>query len=386
MMELKAIIAGLLLAAAPLASAHPGHEPVPHHAARPLKGRDLNHCSKRFAEPQFHKRFVEKNSDELLRLRRSVGVEPHDSSKLHTRDYISVSQIDHKVDKEVTLDMSPSELFADAGACILMPAVDQGPLYVLGEEVRKDITNSEAGVKMTLAIQVVDVQTCEPVTDAYVDIWSSNSTGIYVGVQGYPGMGDPNDPSILKGTTLRGVQPTDEDGISTFDTLMPGHYEGRATHIHAIVYLGATKQANNTITGGRAAHVGQLYFDQSLIAGFTNIAPYSQNTMAILPNTQDFLFQMGANGDDPIVRYSLVGDKVEDGLYAWIRFGINVNANMRVNPAAFWTENGGVMNPTGPVAQLGGGFGGFPGGGFGGGFPGFGRLVRRIFGRGGDEE
>lgn len=45
-------------------------------------------------------------------------------------------------------------------------------------------------------------------------------------------MGDPNDASILKGTTLRGVQPTDEDGIATFDTLMPGHYDGRATHIH----------------------------------------------------------------------------------------------------------------------------------------------------------
>lgn len=45
-------------------------------------------------------------------------------------------------------------------------------------------------------------------------------------------MGDPNDASILMGTTLRGVQPTDADGIATFDTLMPGHYDGRATHIH----------------------------------------------------------------------------------------------------------------------------------------------------------
>lgn len=45
-------------------------------------------------------------------------------------------------------------------------------------------------------------------------------------------MGDPNDASILMGTTLRGVQPADADGIATFDTLMPGHYDGRATHIH----------------------------------------------------------------------------------------------------------------------------------------------------------
>jgi protocatechuate 3,4-dioxygenase beta subunit len=51
-------------------------------------------------------------------------------------------------------------------------------------------------------------------------------------VQGYPGMGNPNDASILKGTTLRGVQPTDSHGVASFDSLFPGHYEGRATHIH----------------------------------------------------------------------------------------------------------------------------------------------------------
>ena len=124
------------------------------------------------------------------------------------------------------------------------------------------------------------------------------------------------------------------------------------------------------------------------------MAPYSTNTMAILDNTADFLFQMGANGDDPIVRYALVGNTVDEGLYAWIRFGIDTSADMPVNPAAFWTENGGEMNPTGPISQLvgggfGGGFPGFPGGG-GGAFPGIptmpgiGRLIRRLFG--GDEE
>jgi hypothetical protein len=79
---------------------------------------------------------------------------------------------------------------------------------------------------------VVDYKTCKVVPDAYVDIWSSNSTGIYTGVQGYPGMGDPKDASILKLTALRGVQPTDANGIATFDGIFPGHYDGRATHIH----------------------------------------------------------------------------------------------------------------------------------------------------------
>jgi protocatechuate 3,4-dioxygenase beta subunit len=61
---------------------------------------------------------------------------------------------------------------------------------------------------------------------------TDGAKGIYVGVQGYPGMGDPKDASILKGTTLRGVQPTDDHGVASFDSLFPGHYDGRATHIH----------------------------------------------------------------------------------------------------------------------------------------------------------
>jgi len=127
----------------------------------------------------------------------------------------------------------------------------------------------------------------------------------------------------------------------------------------AIVYLGATKQANNTITGGRAAHVGQLYFDQPFLTAIDKVAPYSSNKMKVTQNTADFLFMQGANGDDPIVRYAMVSNNLADGVFAWIRFGINQQANKAVNPAAWWTANGGVMNPKGPVAQLTGGGTGF---------------------------
>jgi len=95
--------------------------------------------------------------------------------------------------------------------------------------------------------------------------------------------------------------------------------------------------------------------------------------MSILDNTRDFLFMMGSNGDDPIVRYSFVNPaKMEDGMFAWIRFGVNTNNDTSVNPAAFKTPDGGVMNPKGPVAMMtGGGFG--MGGGMGGGWGGWGK-------------
>jgi len=260
-MGLKSLLSSALLAA-PLVFAHPGHrEEVPAH---PLEARDLKHCAREFNDPELVKRTVEFHGKEYSRLRRSLGLEePVQKRALRPRDYLSVSRIDHKTNKAVSKNMDASTLFKDAGACILMPYVDEGPLYVRGEEVRKDLTEGMAGIKLTLAIQVVDYKTCQVVPNAYVDIWNSNSTGIYTGVQGYPGMGDPNDPSILKLRALRGVQPTDANGLAVFDTILPGRYEGRATHIHTIVYLGAKKEANNTITGGKAAHIGQLYFDQS---------------------------------------------------------------------------------------------------------------------------
>lgn len=350
-----------------MVSAHPGHvEKVYQHNALPLERKSLSHCEQQFNDPEFIKRNVEFHASEYARLRREAGYDLDEAPKLSPRDYISVSRINHKSNKAVSWNMDLKTLFSDYGACMLMPSVDQGPLYVQGEEVRKDIKENEKGIKMTLAIQVVDYKTCQVVPNAYVDIWSSNSTGIYTGVQGYPGMGDPKDSGILKLRAMRGIQPTDTNGIASFDSILPGHYDGRASHIHAIVYTGATKLPNNTITGGKAPHVGQIYFDQSLISEIDKFPPYNTNRNRIVPNVNDFLFIQGANGDDPIVRYSLVGKTLDEGVFAWIRFGINQQKALNVNPAAWWTANGGVMNPKGPVGQMTGGGGGW-------GFPGWGK-------------
>ncbi|KAL1874354.1 hypothetical protein VTK73DRAFT_437 [Phialemonium thermophilum] len=390
-MGFKSSLAALLLAV-PWTLGHPG-EKVPLHAA--TLPRSLNHCKKRFSEPEFVRKTVEIHGREFSKVRRAFGFEQEHEPMIHKRDYISVNRIDHKSNKTVSWTTDPATLFTDAGACMLTPAVDQGPLYVKGEDVRRNITEGQAGIRMTFVIQVVDYHTCNPVPNAYLDVWSSNATGMYVGVQGYPGMGDPNDASILKGTTLRGVQPTDDHGIAVFDSLIPGHYTGRATHIHTITWLGATKQPNNTITGGNAAHVGQLFFDQPMLTQANTLHPYVTNKQTVTQNVADYYFMAMSNGGDPVLRYSLVGDKLEDGIFAWIRYGIDTTAKKNVDPAAFWTANGGVMNPTGPISQItgggifgGGGFGGFPGfggggagGGGGGGFGGFGGGGFGGFGR-----
>ena len=55
---------------------------------------------------------------------------------------------------------------------------------------------------------------------------------MYGGVLYYPGNGDAKDMSIINATTLRGVQFTNDDGVAVFDTVVPGHYSGRANHVH----------------------------------------------------------------------------------------------------------------------------------------------------------
>jgi protocatechuate 3,4-dioxygenase beta subunit len=113
---------------------------------------------------------------------------------------------------------------------VLSPEVTQGPYWVQGELVREDITDDQEGVPLTLDIQIIDVKTCEPVPEAFLEIWHCNSTGVYSGVVAN-GNGNANDTTNLDNTFHRGIQKSDEDGVVVFETQFPGHYTGRAVSI-----------------------------------------------------------------------------------------------------------------------------------------------------------
>jgi len=172
------------------------------------------------------------------------------------------------------------------------------------------------------------------------------------------------DESNLNATWLRGVLKTDKDGVAQFHTLFPGHYTGRATHIHVMLHQNATPLANGTLHGLTAAHVGQFYFDQDLITKVEKLPAYAANQQPLTTNVQDFLLAQGASaGNDPVVNYVLLGDKIEDGLLGWIAFGVNSTLARTVSPGATYYESGGKANAAGGFP------GGPPPGGFPGGFP-----------------
>jgi protocatechuate 3,4-dioxygenase beta subunit len=58
---------------------------------------------------------------------------------------------------------------------------------------------------------------------------------VYSGVTA-SGNGNSADESNLDKTFLRGLQKTDSTGVAQIQTVFPGHYRGRATHIHGKSY------------------------------------------------------------------------------------------------------------------------------------------------------
>jgi len=118
--------------------------------------------------------------------------------------------------------------------CVLIPETTRGPFYLDPEYDRKDITEGEPGLAFKLRILVLGVDNCEPVPNAVVSLWHCDIRGAYSEF----GMVGNNPIDASNETWLRGYQMTDAQGRCEFDTIFPGWYAGRATHLHFDVHLG----------------------------------------------------------------------------------------------------------------------------------------------------
>ena len=50
---------------------------------------------------------------------------------------------------------------------------------------------------------------------------------------------------------------------------------------------------------------------------------------------------------DPYVHYVFLGESIEDGIFAWISLGIAPGGSKKIDPAVWYTEDGGIKNPDG---------------------------------------
>ena len=141
-------------------------------------------------------------------------------------------------------------------------------------------------------------------------------------------------------------------------TIFPGHYSGRTTHIHILSHSNPTVNANRTLSGGTVSHIGQLFFDQSLITEVSQVAPYNTNTQSLTENSDDNILAGEAGTTDPILNYVLVGDSVSDGIVAWMTVGVDSGVSKDVSVAVAYGASGGVANSNGGGVRGGTGSGG----------------------------
>ncbi|PTY37407.1 hypothetical protein BGP77_12930 [Saccharospirillum sp. MSK14-1] len=183
--------------------------------------------------------------------------------------------------------------------CRLMPRETEGPFplrEVLNRPdlVRRDLTEGLPGVPLALQLKIVDVNNgCRPIEGAGVYVWHCDRDGRYSGY---------ND---ARGETFcRGLQFAEGQGVARFNTIYPGWYPGRVTHIHFQVYL-------EDPAGSRATVTSQLAFPDTVTQAVYNSRDYTergQNT-SVRSVATDSIFADGSElqvvtiEGDPVAGY-----------------------------------------------------------------------------------
>src|SRR6266513_3029443 len=106
----------------------------------------------------------------------------------------------------VSSEADGGNMTVESGAvsCVLTPELTEGPYYIAGEKVRRDIREGNPGTVLTLKLRVLNVASCAPIKGAAVDVWHADAAGNYSGF----GAGASSR------TFLRGIQKTDASGLA----------------------------------------------------------------------------------------------------------------------------------------------------------------------------
>ena len=165
-------------------------------------------------------------------------------------------------------------------ACVVTPALTEGPFFLDEMLERPDITTDaaggapRAGLPLTIAMTVAQVSgsTCNALAGAVVDLWHCDAAGDYSGVSG------------VSGTWLRGWQRTDANGLATFQTIYPGWYQGRAVHIHLKVRTDPDAESGLEFTS-------QLFFDDAVSQAVFEGEAYAAKGPQDQANTEDSIYR-----------------------------------------------------------------------------------------------
>jgi protocatechuate 3,4-dioxygenase beta subunit len=186
----------------------------------------------------------------------------------------------------------------DSLACIVTPAMEDGPFFVDEKLNRADLVMGEtddnvvkaAPLELVLGVYSVSGMMCKPLAGVQVDIWQANAIGVYSDVT--PGLVQSVD---TRGKMfLRGYQLTDETGIVRFKTIYPGWYMSRTIHIHFKLRMFGSGTSVQSFTS-------QMYFDEKLNSEVLAKGPYTNRTgTRQVLNDDDHIYNgTASNGQKP---------------------------------------------------------------------------------------
>ncbi len=115
----------------------------------------------------------------------------------------------------------PTDIKPPLGFCDLTTPdfYGQGPFYTEGAPFISDnklASDSEPGTKLTISGRVFNLDCTEWVPNAEMEVWHANEVGLYDN----------------EGYNLRGKLLSNEQGFYIFETVLPGKYQLRPSHIH----------------------------------------------------------------------------------------------------------------------------------------------------------
>ncbi len=207
---------------------------------------------------------------------------------------------------------SVAAIAVGSAALSLTPEQEEGPYYVALEKLRKNITLGRPGVPLRLQLTILESATGKPIRNAACDIWHCDATGVY---------SDESVEGTVGQTWLRGVQLSDAKGLAEFETIYPGHYVGRATHIHVKVHIGGTR-TGTSYSGGHVSHTGQLMFDDAISTQVFALPPYSTDTDARTFDSGDRVYTE-QGGKRSQLKLAKLGAAVSDGYLGTITLGVD---------------------------------------------------------------
>lgn len=210
---------------------------------------------------------------------------------------------------------------AGGDVCVLLPVQTAGPYY-FRSEIRSAIREDRPGLPLALAIEVVKMPNCDPVEGALVEIWHCDAAGGYSGYGSViarapfdtavavaaAGGADAHIPPTNDTTFLRGGQITGNQGRVAFETIFPGWYDPRVTHIH----LKVSREGQSYLTT-------QLYFPDELTGEIYKAHPdYAPHGLCPYNLTNDLVLGELSGGTGVILQAVRQPDRID----ATLRVGI----------------------------------------------------------------